>query len=223
MRHLPAFVANVAPQVDGIIALDDGSRDGSAEFLEQTPAVIELLRVPPNRPAWDEVGNHRALLDAALRHGAEWVVCVDADERLEFEFRNRAERVIRRGRRRGYSAYAVRIKELWDSKDGFRADGVWGHKAHARLFAARADHEFDLRPLHGIKAPLQARRNGQYPLADLNIYHLGMLLREDRVARRRRYELADPDRRWQAIGYAHLTDEQGLSVKRLNPRRGYAE
>ncbi len=222
MQHLPGFVANVAPQVDGVIALDDGSQDGSSEFLEACSSVIEVLRVAPDRPVWDEPGNHRALVAAALHHGAEWILCLDADERLERDFRLRAERVIRRGRLLGYSAYAVRLRELWDSPDAFRIDGIWGRKAMARLFKARHDHDFDPRPLHGLKAPLQARRNGRYPLADLSIYHLGMIRPEDRLARRRRYEVADPDTRWQRVGYAYLTDEQGVRLEKVDPRRGYA-
>ena len=33
MRFLPGFLRNVAPQVDGIVALDDGSSDDSPELL----------------------------------------------------------------------------------------------------------------------------------------------------------------------------------------------
>ena len=223
MRYLPGFVANVAPQVDGIVALDDGSSDGSAEFLEQITAVLELLRIPRDRATWDEPGNHRALVEAALRHRADWLLCVDVDERLEREFRVRADRVIRRGRLLGCSAYAVRLRELWDSPDAYRVDGIWGRKAVARLFRARADHEFDPRPLHGHKAPLQTRRFGSYWLADLNLYHLGMLQADDRLARRRRYELADPDNLWQPMGYAYLTDEVGRTLVGIDPRRRYVE
>jgi glycosyltransferase involved in cell wall biosynthesis len=137
MRHLPGFLRNVAPQVDGIVALDDGSSDGSLELLERHEAVIELLRNPRERPTWDEVGNHRLLVAAALRHAAEWILCVDADERLEREFRTRAERVISRGALLGYSAFAVRLRELWDGPDQYRTDGIWGRKRIARLFRAR--------------------------------------------------------------------------------------
>jgi hypothetical protein len=221
MRHLPGFVRNVAPQVDGIVALDDGSRDGSAELLAECDSVLALLRVPPGRPEWDEVGNHRALVAAALRLGAEWILCVDADERVERDFRTRAERVIRRGRLLGYSAYAVRLRELWDEPGQYRVDGIWGRKAMARLFRAREDHQFDPAPLHGVKAPLQARRRGRFPLADLNVYHLGMLRAEDRLARRRRYELADPERRWQRIGYEYLTDTRGLELRAVTPGRSW--
>jgi hypothetical protein len=223
MRYLPGFLRNVAPQVDGIIALDDGSSDGSADLLAGHDAVIELLRNPSDRPSWDEVGNHRALIKAALRHAAEWVVCVDADERLEQDFRARAERVIARGGLLGYSAYAVRLRELWDDPSQYRVDGIWGRKMVARLFRARQDHEFDFRPLHGLKPPLQARRGGRFPTADLTLYHLAMISAEDREARRRKHEAADPDRRWQSIGYAYLTDARGLALRSLQPGRGFSD
>lgn len=223
MRHLPGFLRNVAPQVDGIIALDDGSSDGSAELLARHRDVIELLRRPCDRTEWDEVGNHRALVAAALRHGAEWILCVDADERVEREFRARAERVIARGGILGYSAYAVRLRELWDSPRQYRVDGIWGRKMVARLFRAREEHEFDPAPLHGVKAPLQARRRGRFPGADLTLYHLGMLRPEDREARRRRYERADPERRWQRIGYEYLTDPRGLTLRPVAAPRGFTD
>jgi glycosyltransferase involved in cell wall biosynthesis len=223
MRYLPGFLRNVAPQVDGIVALDDGSSDGSAELLAGHGAVLELLRNPVDRPMWDEVGNHRALVATALRHAAEWVVCVDADERLEEQFRARAERVIARGRLVGYEAYAVRLRELWDDPGQYRVDGIWGRKRVARLFRLREDHEFDGRALHGLKAPLQARRRGRFPNADLDLYHLAMLRAEDREARRRRYEAADPERRWQSIGYEYLTDPRGLTLRALRRGRGFRE
>ncbi len=221
---LPGYVANAGPQVDGIVALDDGSTDGSAEFLEACPEVLQVLRVPPDRPHWDEVGNYRALVAAGLRHGAQWLISLDADERLEREFRTRCELVIRRGRFLRYTAYAVHLFELWDSTSQYRADGIWGSKIPARLFKARENHEFDTRALHAVKVPLQGSIRGRFPVADLNIYHLGMLHRENREARRRRYETLDPENRWQPkIGYAYLTDHGGLRLERLKPGREFLE
>lgn len=220
MRFLPGFVANVAPHVDAIVALDDGSRDGSADFLADRPEVVELLRVPPDRPTWDEMGNHRKLVEAAVRQGADWALSVDADERLERDFRTRAERVIGRGRLIGCSAFAVRIRDLWDGHQSFRVDGVWARKSAPRLYRVRADHEFDESQLHGVKAPLQAR---PFRLADLLVYHLGMLTPTDREARRKRYEAADPDARWQTIGYEYLTEERGLRLAPVPPHRGWIE
>lgn len=220
---LPGFLRNVAPQVDGIVALDDGSTDGSDRLLAEHPAVLELLRNPADRPRWDEPGNHRRLVDAALRHGADWMLCLDADERLERHFRIRAERVIARGALLGLSAYALEMRELWDSRSRFRVDGIWGGRLRARLFRACQGASFDARELHGQKAPLQGRIRGVYPRADLIFYHLRMVLPQDRQARRARYERLDPDCRWQSIGYSYLTDSRGLRLRHLPPDRDFVD
>jgi len=222
-RFLPGFLRNVAPQVDGIVALDDGSTDGSDRLLADHPAVLELLRNPPDRSRWDEPGNHRRLVDAALRHGAEWMLCLDADERLERHFRIRAERVIARGALLGLSAYALEMRELWDSRSRFRVDGLWGGRLRARLFRASQGLSFDARELHGQKAPLEGRRRGVYPKADLIFYHLRMVHPQDRQARRARYERLDPDCRWQSIGYSYLTDSTGLQLRPLPPGRDFVD
>jgi hypothetical protein len=224
MSYLPGFLANVSPHVDGIVALDDGSTDGSGALLQAHPHVLEVLRVPADRPQWDEVGNFKKLHAAALRHGAEWIIVLDADERLERNFRDRAERVIRRGTRLGLSAFAMKLRELWDAPDMFRSDGIWGRKRIARLFAARPDHRFDYRPLHALKAPLQARVAGHFITTDLLLYHLRTLRREDRQARRDRYKELDPGAFWQpGIGYDYLTDERGLRLSRIDERRRFLE
>jgi hypothetical protein len=180
--------------------------------------------VPRNGSSWDEVGNYRTLVGAALEHDPEWLISVDADERLEDDFRPRAERVIRRGGLLGLSAYAVRIRSLWDSPHEYRVDGMWSTRFVARLFRARADHEFDPRDLHSVKAPMQARLLRGFPKADLEIYHLRMIHSEDREARRRKYELLDPDARWQPkLGYGHLTDEEGKRLAPVPTSRRYSE
>lgn len=222
--YLPGMLRNVGAQVDGIVALDDGSTDGTAQLLEASPHVLDVLRNPPDRPAYDEPAGHRRLVAAAIDHGAEWILSIDADERLERDFRARAERVIRRGGRLGLTAYAVRLRELWDFPDRYRADGLWATKRVARLFRAREDHRFDERALHGAKAPLQGKVLGRYPPADLVIYHLRMIRPDQRIARRDRYLALDPSARWQAaIGYHYLTDERGLALRRVPARRDWRE
>ena len=222
-RFLPGWLRNVPPQVDGVVALDDGSSDESAELLESHPKILELLRVSRDRPRWDEVGNHRSLVDAALRHDADWIVSIDADERLEREFRVRAEAAI--AANPAYLAYRVKLRELWGSFETYRVDGVWGQKRPARLFRALDDHAFDYSPLHAEKAPGQARINGSFPAADLVVYHLRMIEAEDRRARRERYERWDPEALLQkaGVGYAYLTDETGLELERIPAPRRFDE
>ena len=221
-RFLPGWFESVLPEVDGVIALDDGSTDTTLELLEGRREVLEVVRVPASRPRWEEVGNHRLLVRGALEHGAEWILAVDADERLERGFRDRAERVMRRGAWLGFDAFALRLLELWGDRNTYRVDGPWGRKAVARLFRARQDHEFDTRPLHGLKAPVQAAWRGRFPIADLRLYHLRMIQARDREARRQRYESMDPGELYQpGLGYAYLTDESTIRRKTVSARRGF--
>lgn len=228
MRFLPGWFENVLPHVDGVVALDDGSTDGSADFIASQPGVLELIRVPPREPhVWEDGLNHRHVIEAALRHQPDWMLGIDADERLEREFRTRAEAEIQRAEKKGYAAYSVHLRELWDSPRTYRADGAWGKKLRARLFKNVPGLAFDLRKLHGQWAP----RNGfrvllgiiplGYPTADLILYHLRMIDARDREARRDRYNQLDPDRRFQREGYDYLTDAKGLQLRELPAGREY--
>jgi len=126
-RFVPGLLENLATQVDGVVALDDGSTDGSVELLRDHPLVVELLEVAPGAQEELEDGrNHRALTEAAWKHGADWLLGVDADERLECGFRTRAEEEIARAEADGQPAVWVWFRELWDAPDQFRVDGIWG-------------------------------------------------------------------------------------------------
>jgi glycosyltransferase involved in cell wall biosynthesis len=222
-RFLPGYLADVAPHVDGIIALDDGSTDGGAALLQAHPKLIELLCNPARSPHnWNEPENQRRLIAAALRHGADWLVVVDADERVERDFRKRANAAIRLAERAGIDALSVKIRELWDSADTYRCDGLWAAKRKASLFRCRADHEFDPRPMHNYWAPLNSRVDGQFAPADLELYHLRMLTAEDRAQRHDRYRRLDPQSAWQPKGYDYLVDETGLALAKPVPHRHFS-
>lgn len=221
MRFLPGLFENLAGQVDGVIALDDQSTDGSRQFVEAQPLVLELLTVPSGAQEELEDGkNHRALVEAAWRHDSDWLFGVDADERVERDFRRRAERELATAEREGHAALWVPFRELWGAPDRIRVDGIWADKRKACLFRNDREHRFDDRRVHAIWAPWPPP-DGDYPEADLRLYHLRMIRPEDRRARLARYRRIDPKDRWQEIGYDYLLDETGLDLRPLEEGRGY--
>lgn len=221
MRFLPGLFENLAGQVDGIVALDDQSRDGSREYVESQPLTLEVLSVAPGEQQELEDGrNHRALTEAAWEHGPGWLLGIDADERVERGFRARAEAEIAEAERAGAEALWVPFRELWGAPDWVRMDGIWATKRKACLFKADRSHRFDDRRVHAIWAPWPPR-DGDYPQADLRLYHLRMIDLADRRARVERYRRIDPDNTWQSIGYDYLLDEAGIDLRPLEPGREY--
>jgi hypothetical protein len=220
-RFLPGLLENLEPQVDGVVALDDGSRDGSIDVLRDHPLVVEILHVPRGAQEELEDGkNHRALVEASWRHRPDWLLGIDADERVERDFRARAEEEVARAERGGHSGLWVPFRELWGAPNRMRVDGIWGGKRKACLFRADRRHRFDERRVHANWAPWPPAR-GDYPSADLRLYHLRMIEPDDRRARLARYHRIDPDEVWQPIGYDYLLDEEGIELRELEPGRGY--
>jgi hypothetical protein len=220
MGFLPGLFENLAGQVDGVIALDNHSTDESRAFVESQPLLTELLAELGDGERSSDGWRHRVLIEASWSHDPDWLLGIDADERLERDFRRRAEKEIDQAEADGQAALWVPFRELWDSPDRMRVDGIWGQKRKACLFRADRSHDVDERPMHSIWAPWPPAR-GEYPTADLRLYHLRMIEAEDRQARADLYRRLDPDRVWQEIGYDYLVDEDGLELEPLEPERDY--
>ena len=134
-RFLSGFLHHIAPYVDGIVALDDGSTDSTVDILRAEPKVVSILSERrPGPPHANEVSNrHRMILEAA-RLDATWVLCADADERFEERFLRRVHAEAEKGESRDQPVRFVRIVNLWDSPEHYRADGRCGPRWTARMF-----------------------------------------------------------------------------------------
>jgi len=221
-RFLPGWLENIESCVDGIVALDDGSTDATAGILSEHPKLLELLRNPPGQP-WDEKANQIALVQAARRHGGDWCLCIDADERMELGFVEGARQLLDEAERDGVQVYRFDLRELWDPFH-YRVDGVWGMKTLCRLFKNVPEHRrFDPRRVHRFWMPLElvAQLDDVSRHTGLNIYHLRMIRPEDRAARVARYEALDPEHLYQRIGYQYLVDETDLRLEAIPPERRY--
>ena len=81
---LPDWLAGVRGWVDAVVALDDGSTDETGELLAADPLVRVVLRNPRRESyaGWDDAANRNRLLAAAGELEPEWVLSLDADERI---------------------------------------------------------------------------------------------------------------------------------------------
>lgn len=193
--HLvPDLIANLDPIVDGWIAFDD--RQAQGIFSSETQRRVLLL-------------------ESARDAGADWILAVDPDERLE---RATADRIGLLTSRHQRIAWGFRFREMYSSTD-YRIDGIWGAKMQHRLFRAYDPVRYRSQELHGLWYPgdLGFREKD----TDLNLYHLKMIEPKRRSGRQALYRHLDPKHEMQDIGYDYLTDETDARFERIPPGRGY--
>ncbi|WP_169516660.1 glycosyltransferase family 2 protein [Kaistia adipata] len=221
--YLPGFLHHIRDHVDGIVALDDCSTDRTAEILHRDTRVASVLREDrEGAPHANETSNRYRLLVEAARLGAQWVLCADADERFEESFLRRLREEAAHGERTGRHLRLVRIVNLWNAPDRFRADGRCGPRWTVRMFRVPPDSSQRGSAMHRpwfppeLDAAPQARMNAY-------LYHLSMMDRGDRERRFEKFRAIDPHNQHQAIGYGHLVDERDLKLKPVLPWRGYRD
>src|SRR3954462_441992 len=78
---LPGYFASIARFADAVVALDDGSTDGTRRLLRANPLVKLVLENPvrPNYAGWDDAANRNRLLEAAAQLDPAWIMSLDAD------------------------------------------------------------------------------------------------------------------------------------------------
>ncbi len=222
-RFIRGWLENIAPAVDGIVALDDGSTDDTYNILASHAKTLEVIRNPVGRD-WNEYLNHISLIKAGRRHGATWFLCIDADERIEERLCTDISMLVRDANDKKIDAYAFHLRDLWNDRFHYRSDGLWANKAVYRLFRNVNSHsKFDPRRLHRYWLPFEI-------LADIGnvgksipyaIYHLKMISSKDRLARYERYTRIDSANRLQQQGYEYLIDEKGIELLPVSPDRDF--
>jgi GT2 family glycosyltransferase len=164
---------------------------------------------------YDEGLTRRRLIERARDAGADWVLCMDPDERIERSAGDQIRALIEDSRP---VVYGFRFRELFAPR-AYRIDGVWGTKTKEVLFPLLPAQEFMSLPVHSQWGPT----NPEYERIDtgLNIYHLKMIDQRNRTARKDLYNALDPDRAIQRIGYDYLDDERGMMMEDIPIDRLY--
>ena len=222
-RFIRGWLENIAPAVDGIVALDDGSTDDTCKILSSHPKTLEVLRNPAGKE-WNEYFNQVSLIKAGRRHGATWFLCLDADERIEERLGRDIRELVAEAGTRNVHAFSFHLRDLWNDRFNYRIDGSWAKRGGYKLFRNVETHtKFDPRRLHRHWMPLEILADIGRVGVSVNyaIYHLRMIRIEDRLARYERYTQIDPHNTLQRQGYAHLVDENNLELASVPEDRDF--
>ena len=104
--------------LDGIVALDDGSTDGTTELLRHHPKVISFIHRPPGTP-WYLVKNLQHILSEAKKTGAEWLFHLDADDIMEAKLSEVLDELLKQ---KEVGRYRFQEITLWRSTQEYRID-----------------------------------------------------------------------------------------------------
>jgi glycosyltransferase involved in cell wall biosynthesis len=198
-EDLPAYFDSVRTFADGVIALDDGSTDDTPAILAAEPMVKTLLRKPSRHGygGWDDLRNRNDLLEAAEEFDADWLIFLDADERIPFDDGQALRSFLQTGADPEL-AYLFRVYRMVGDLSHYDRTGPWV----GRLFAHRTGLRLDGPRLHLVPIPSSIPRD-RWRRTTLRIQHLAGLTETRRRARYEKYVEADPSCDEQA-SYAHL-------------------
>ena len=201
---LPGFFESVSRFADGVVALDDGSTDRTAELLANEPLVKRVLSNPQREDyrAWNDSENRQRLLEAVAEFAPDWILSLDADERLDPDDGAALRRFIEEEALAG-CAYGFKVLRMWGDEQHFSRSGLWVY----RLFAFEPGLRFPARRLHFVPIPREIPR-ALWVKTTLRIQHLASLTPERRAARFEKYRQADPNHRYQH-NYRDLLSDEG--------------
>ena len=214
-KHLPGLLSHVRDYVDGFIAFDDCSTDSSFAIARNEQKMLGIFqRKTPSSDHHFEVQNREALLRAAHRHGANWVLCCDADERFETRFLEQMRSVCASPPAR---VIGLRLVAAWENLQTYRVGKAFKYV----LFPAIDPKPYYRRGLlHQPWYPPTLEKSPK-KLLDYYVYHLGSLTRADREERFIKFERIDPHHRHQPQGYRNLIDESDLTLAPIPPERQF--
>jgi glycosyltransferase involved in cell wall biosynthesis len=190
---LPGYFESVARFADAVVALDDGSTDGTRELLDASPLVKIVLHNPP-RPdyaGWDDAANRNRLLEAAAKLNPEWVISLDADERIPPDDAAALRAFVETEAIPGL-AYGFKVYRMQSDLSQYDRSGLWVY----RLFPFKPDQRFPKQRLHFVPVPTNIPRE-RWVRTTIRIQHLAGITEERRQARFEKYRQADPDNDFQ--------------------------
>lgn len=214
-RYLRPFMDHIECFCDAVVVMDDGSTDGSGDYLEEKGALVRRLDPDDEFFAGHEGRRRQALLEFTLEQKPDWVLAIDADEFVT------DGKAIREYADQPRQVGTLRMAEVWrTSHDALvvRQDGGWRPHPIPIMWRAQgvSPRRWRIRDRAlacGREPEHVARMSGRGRPTGSSILHLGWAKESGRQARYDRYVVADGGKFHRN---AHLdsimwTDEQVLT------------
>jgi hypothetical protein len=199
-RHEPQWLidelrANLSPWVDTLVEIDDRARSATEP--------------------WGHEGALRARQwQAAADAGADWVLMVDPDERLE----DGAGGKIRPLMDGPDALYRLTLREMFQPA-AYRIDGKWGLLRRTRLFPLRPGQQMSAKAIHAPAVPVLT--NLPRLDVDVNLYHLKMVEPANRQRRAVAYGRAEAQHGVRRRQWGGLTQIHGMRLESIPEDRRF--
>jgi glycosyltransferase involved in cell wall biosynthesis len=212
--ELPEYLESALFFCDSIIALDDGSTDNTLEILQSCDKVEAVLTNPRRETyvGWNDRENRQKLLDAAAIFKPDWIIWIDADERLE-KSDSEALRKFLECEAQLQTAYCLEVLRVIGDLQTYDRDGFWV----PRLYSFEPNLLLPSEELHLDLMPVQFEI-GARVRTSLRLLHKAGITNERRQERYNKYVESDPDRKWlPEDAYQRLLDPP-RHTKSVEPR-----
>jgi glycosyltransferase involved in cell wall biosynthesis len=186
-RYLELSIGHLMTFVHEIRVLDDGSTDGSYEFLLGLEKVAVLTNSGPS--FFEHEGRARQmLLEWTLEAEPDYVLSIDADEFVG------DPALMLKNMNRGGPVYTLQMEEVWAADNGalkIRMDGQWKPRPCPILWRAPHDLSNDHWSIPDVqlacgREPIAVRRT-RFAHSGSSVYHFGWARQAEREARAERY------------------------------------
>jgi len=115
MEFIHRWLDNIAPLVDEIVLVDNGSTDGTLEVIKNHPKVVSIDQTE----GYHEGRDKAILYKRARERNADWLLTLDVDE--IFEKRMTRERIEKMMRSKIFKKYRFRRFHLFKDENHFKA------------------------------------------------------------------------------------------------------
>lgn len=208
-KHMPEILLHFNDYCDGFIFLDDGSTDDTYEKAQHEKLLVKAKK--KYKGYFDDLENRNILLRLSNFFKSDWLIFVDADERIDFRYSN----IRKYANSNKIDIYSLHLVDLWDNPETYRTDmldrPINGIAIRTRMFRNKGSLQiYANREIHFTPVPYTKNPG----LAKILILHYGNYDKEIRERKFNLYTSQDMDGKKLGHSYEYLKDKI-VKLKRI--------